>query len=41
MALDAQLQELLREPRERLDVELKGWLNLTDNGQPRRSRQKR
>ncbi|HZF27236.1 MAG TPA: RNA-binding domain-containing protein [Steroidobacteraceae bacterium] len=32
MALDAQLQELLREPRERLDVELKGWLNLTDNG---------
>lgn len=32
MGIDAQLQELLREPQERLDVELKGWLDLKDNG---------
>src|SRR6185437_12694023 len=32
MALDAQLQELLREPQERPDVELKSWLDLSDNG---------
>jgi hypothetical protein len=32
MALDAQLQELLRDPQERPDVELKSWLDLADNG---------
>jgi len=33
MAFDAHFQELLREPQERLDVELKTWLDLGDNGQ--------
>ena len=34
MAIDAQnLQQLVEAPSERLDVELKGWLDLTDNGQ--------
>ena len=34
MAIDAQnLRQLLELPTERLDVELKGWLNLADNGQ--------
>jgi hypothetical protein len=32
MALDAQLQELLRDPQERPDVELKSWLDLSENG---------
>jgi hypothetical protein len=33
VAIDAQnLQQLLEAPSERLDVELKGWLNLAENG---------
>ena len=34
MAIDAQnLQQLVEAPSERLNVELKGWLDLADNGQ--------
>lgn len=34
MAIDMQhLKQLLEAPSERLDVELKGWLDLADNGQ--------
>lgn len=34
MAIDAQnLQQLVEAPSERLDVEMKGWLDLTNNGQ--------
>lgn len=32
MAIDAQLQRLVEAPTERSEVELKGWLNLTENG---------
>jgi len=32
MSIDAQLQELVDTPTERLDVELKAWVDLTDNG---------
>ena len=33
MAIDAQnLQQLVEAPSERLDVDLKGWLDLSDNG---------
>lgn len=32
MAIDAQLQNLVDTPGERLDVELKAWIDLTDNG---------